>query len=79
MGCYCDRRKGGAGKQNTPYKWHLYFCEYMLVDLEGYSYEQFKIDKLRELVRINNDMRKISKIHSDCQLLHYFQYFCQQQ
>ena len=29
---------------NTPYTWHLYFCEYMLIDLEGYSYEQFKKD-----------------------------------
>ena len=44
MGCYCDRRNGGAGKQNTPYTWHLYYCEYMLVDVEGYSYEQFEID-----------------------------------
>ena len=43
MGCYCDKRKGGAGKENTPYTWHLYFCEYMLVDLENYSYEQFKL------------------------------------
>ena len=44
MGCYCDRRKGGAGKQNTPYTWHLYYCEYMLVDVEGYAYNKFKID-----------------------------------
>ena len=44
MGCYCDRRKGGAGKQNTPYTWHLYYCEYMLVDIEGYSYELFEKD-----------------------------------
>jgi len=44
MGCYCDRRKGGAGKSNTPYTWHLYVCEYMLIDVEGYSYEQFKVD-----------------------------------
>ena len=43
MGCYCDRRYGGAGKINTPYSWHLYLCVYMLVDLEeDYSYEQFK-------------------------------------
>jgi hypothetical protein len=44
MGFYCDRRKGGAGKQNTPYTWHLYYCEYMLVDVEGYAYNKFKID-----------------------------------
>ncbi len=37
-------KKGGARKENTPYTWHLYFCEYMLVDLENYSYEQFKKD-----------------------------------
>ena len=50
MGCYCDRRKGGAGKQNTPYTWHLYYCEYMLVDIEGYTYDQFKIsyEELRD-------------------------------
>ena len=44
MGCYCDRRKGGAGKEKTPYMWHHYYCEYMLVDVEGYTYEQFKIN-----------------------------------
>ena len=53
MGCYCDRRKGGAGKQNTPYTWHLYYCEYMLVDLEEYSYEQFK-NRLQSAKRIKD-------------------------
>ena len=55
MGCYCDRRKGGAGKGNTPYTWHLYYCEYYLIDLEDYTYEQFKIDyKIQEDKGLNS-------------------------
>ena len=44
MRCFCDRSKGGAGKINTPYTYHLYFCEFYLDELEYYSYEQFVID-----------------------------------
>ena len=54
MGCYCDKRNGGAGKTNTPYLWHLYFCIYMLVDLEDYSYEQFKKDYKEIEKRLNS-------------------------
>ena len=42
MGCYCDRRKGGAGKINTPYSYHLYICE-LYMD-EFYSYEEFLLE-----------------------------------
>ena len=46
MRCYCDRAYGGAGKQNTPYTYHLYLCEFYLDEIEDYSYEQFEKDFL---------------------------------
>ena len=44
MGCWCDKKKGGNGKMNTHYTYHLYLCELYLDDIDDYSYEQFGID-----------------------------------
>ena len=44
MTCWCCVQRGGAGRANTPYSWHLYDCEYYLSELSNYSYEEFKCD-----------------------------------
>jgi len=58
MGCWCDKRNGGAGKTNTSYYWHLYYCEYYLDDIENYSYEQFIVDykKMEDEKKTSLDM-----------------------
>tara|TARA_Y100000590_G_C15666530_1_gene994656 strand:- start:831 stop:1055 length:225 start_codon:yes stop_codon:yes gene_type:complete len=59
MGCWCDRRNGGAGKMNTPYSYHLYLCEFYLNEIEGYSYEQFKVElkKMEDEKKTNEEIR----------------------
>ncbi len=59
MGCWCDRRKGGAGKANTPYSYHLYYCEFYLNEIADYTYEQFKVDykKMEEEKKSSEEIR----------------------
>jgi len=52
MRCFCDRSKGGAGKENTPYTYHLYYCEFYLDEIEDYTYEQFDRD-YKEMEKTN--------------------------
>lgn len=70
MGCWCDRRNGGAGKMNTPYSYHLYLCEFYLNEIEGYSYEQFKVElkKMEDKKKTSEEIR----IHFTKMLDDYF-------
>ena len=61
MRCFCDRSKGGAGKINTPYTYHLYFCEFYLDEIEGYSYEQF-----------DKDYKEMEKTHTTVEIYNHF-------
>tara|TARA_Y100000590_G_C15308766_1_gene859288 strand:- start:292 stop:522 length:231 start_codon:yes stop_codon:yes gene_type:complete len=61
MGCYCDRRRGGAGKQNTPYTYHMYMCEFYLNEIEYYSYEQF-----------DKDYKEMEKTHTSEEIYKHF-------
>lgn len=58
MTCWCCTRRGGAGRQNTSYYWHLYECEYYLSDLDNYSYEEFKQEykKLQSENKTNTEL-----------------------
>ena len=40
MICYCSKKHGGAGRNNTPIAWHLYDCVFYL-DQYGIEYEIF--------------------------------------
>ena len=59
MKCYCDFSHGGAGKINTPYTYHLYVCEFSLIDLPDYPYEKFK----REYEKMEAEKKTTEEIY----------------